>query len=595
MALAKVTTSEAFGKAERPARFLRHLVETALSHDAHNLKESVLGTDVFDRPATWDPRLDPVVRQEATRLRKRLAKYYATAGVEDKVLIGLPVGSYVPVFRQRPAAIVVTAVEPPPVRRRLRWSLPVVVIFLIAAAALSWRSVRLEPSLSIAVLPFLNSSGDPADQYFADGLTDEVADSLARFKSLRVTARSSAALFKKQPRDLVDIARQLHVSHLLEASIERSGEQLNIVASLSRAADGAKIWTDRYQRHTADLSAIQTDLAEAVRGSLGVAAAPGQKRPIPPNDAHDHYLKGRFEAFQATPESNLQAEADYRRAIEIDPDYAPAYAGLASAIWNQNIWANQSPLLEERRKAEELWQKALQVDAGLVAAHSGLAAYAMQYDWDWTRAERELRAVLSAGENSGAESNYAFLCLVLGRRTEAEQHRARANDLDPVSPGSLLNNAQFLLLENRLAEARDEYQKVVSRNNSSNAKLALYSVMAEQGESQAAMKGLLALPQNLASVQMGLAQAKAMAGAREEALRILTPLEEHYRENRMFMNDFAIAYAALGDEANAIEWMAMCLDSREYSAIYIRVDPMFAQMQNNPAFRALKKRMNLDW
>ena len=532
-------------------------------------------------PSGLDRRLDAILSKA---LRKNPEERYASAAEMDADLARYLEGQPVRARRSRklaPLAIVAA------------------VVALSAAAIIGWRfAVRTaasQTSATLAVLPFTNLSADPADQYFSDGLTDEVRDSLARLKALRVIARSSTSLFKKEPRNLRDIGRQLHVSHLLEASVERSGDRVNIVASLVRTSDGARIWTNTYRRQAADLGAIQADLAEGVGSSLGIDASAAVKKYVPPSEAHDLYLKARFEAFQATVKANTQAEEDFRRAIQIDPNYALPYAGLASAIWNQNIFASQSPLLEERRKAEELWQKALEIDSGLEAAHSGLATYAMQYDWDWNRAEREFQAALANGENSSTESNYAVLCIIRGRRAEADRHRQRANDLDPIGARNVSSNAQFLVLEDRLAEATEEYRKMVSRTNGLNAKLLLNSTLAQQGQTDVAIRNLLALPQELPSVQMGLAQAKAMAGAGEEARGILAPLERKYRDSRLFMYDFAVVYAAMGDESSTITWLGRSLDAREGPAIYIPVDPVFAKMQHRPAFRALKKRMDLDW
>jgi TolB-like protein/tetratricopeptide (TPR) repeat protein len=592
-ALDKVAASSAFGTAERPARFLRHLVEAALRGDLYLLKESVLGVDVFERPADWDPREIPVVRQEAARLRKRLARYYETDGAGDKVRIELPVGTYVPVF-QRVGEIPVPR-EPAPAPARAWWPSAAFAMVLLSATAVAWRVTNPPAPVSIAVLPFTNLSGDPADQYFVDGLSDGVTDSLARLKPLRVIARSSANVFRKQPRDLGEIARRLRVSHILEATVERSGDRVAIVASLIRTSDRARIWTNTYRRSTADLAGVQTDLTDGVRSSLGIAGPAAQPPHVPSEEARRVYWKTRFVGSQFTLEANRQAQAGYRRCIEIDPNYAAAYAGLASAIWNLNIQAGVPPVIEDRRKAQELWQKAVEIDPMLASAHSGLAMYAMQYDWDWARAERELKAVLAVGGNAGAENDYATLCLILGRRAEAEQHRQRSHDLDPASPALLMNDADYLNLAGRFAESREEWQQVLTRTKAVRFQLALYDVMASQGQVAEALKGVEGLPQDQPDVQLGLAGAKAAAGARNEARAILAALERHYVEDRLFTSDFAAVYASMGDEANTVKWMERAMDAREGPAMYIRVNPVFAKMQSRPAFRALKKRMNLDW
>src|ERR1035438_1187806 len=207
-ALNQVVTSEAFGKTERPARFLRYLVETALRGEGQLLKENVLGVEVFDRSASWDPRLDPIVRPEAGRLRKRLARYHQNGGAGAEIRIELPVGTYVPVFRRNTVELQPAQV---PVRRPRIRLYAAAGILCVAAAVIALRSFPpRESSVSIAVLPFTNLTADPAYQYFSDGLTDEITDSLARIKELRVIANSSAFQFKGKTVDVREIGRLLN-------------------------------------------------------------------------------------------------------------------------------------------------------------------------------------------------------------------------------------------------------------------------------------------------------------------------------------------------------------------------------------------------
>jgi TolB-like protein/tetratricopeptide (TPR) repeat protein len=599
-ALDKIVSSDAFGRAERPGRFLRHLVESALRGDANCLKESLLGVDVFGRPSDWDPREVPIVRQEAARLRKRLAKYYETDGVTDPIRVELPVGTYVPLFRRELAPAQSDTIVAQPSHRRSLWPYAVAAAIGIACiSAVAWRFLhvsRYDAPVSIAVLPFTNVSGDPADQYFVDGLTDEVTDSLVRLKTLRVNARSSSAVFKNQPRDLKDIARQLRVSHLLEANMERSGDNVNLIATLIRTSDGTRIWTNTYRRSVADLTTIQTDLTEGVRASLGIAAPADRKQHIPPNEAHEYYLKARFEADQMTVAANVLAQQDYRRALEIDPSYAAAYQGLASAIWNRNIWAGERPVPEERRESERLYQKVIELEPDSMPARQSLALFAMQYDWDWQRAEREFRTVVAADRNAAAESHYALLCLIQGRRQDADDHLRRARDIDPLGSLSSSNSLLFFLLEGRYAEAREECRKILDRNpDALNWQVQLNVIDALLGRTATALENLRKLQRKEPAASLSLAWVEATAGHPDEALRIVRTLEPGYQDGKFLMSEYASVYAALGDEPNTVKWLERSMDSREMPAIYIHVAPGLASMQNTPAFHRLKKRMNLDW
>jgi TolB-like protein/Tfp pilus assembly protein PilF len=592
-ALEKIVSSDAFGKAERPARFLRHLVESALRGDLQLLKESVLGVAVFDRTPDWDPREVPVVRQEAARLRKRLARYYETDGQDDEVIIELPVGTYVPVFRRDAVLLQGPAAEAPPVHSR-QWIYVAALVFCIAVAAIAWRATHRPMPLSIAVLPFTNTSNDPADEYFVDGMTEDVNDALARLETLRVVGRSAAAVFRKQPRDLGDIARQLRVSHILEATVERTGDSLNVVASLRRSSDGARIWTNTYRRSVADVSAIQADLAEGVRASLGIAAPAPFQQHVPSPEAHEYYLKARFEGDQISNAANDRSQEYYRRAIELDPEYAQAWEGLSAAIWNRANADGEPFNPAEIRKSEQALEKSIKLDPGLMRAHVGLAMFAMRYDFDWNRAERELQTAESLGSNANTEINYASLCLVLGRRKEADEHFQRSRDLDSLSNQAVLNEVQVLIVEGRIAEARDEILKIAVRSPTNERLQIRLNFMKAWTGSGADLEKLRKWTEKYPHAREFLAAAEAHNGHREEALRLLVPLEQEYLERHIAVYGLASIRAALDDEPNTVKLLDQAIDAREDWALYIPVDTAFAKMRNMPEFHRLKERLGLD-
>jgi TolB-like protein len=455
-ALDAVVKSAAFGKSERPARFLRHLVETALSGEPQLLKETVLGTDVFDRPATWDPRLDPVVRQEAARLRKRLTKYYESAGAQAEIRIELPTGGYVPSFRRttvetQPAKT--SQVDPVSVPKRRVWPYAATAALCVTASVLtSLAFLRHESPTSIAVLPFSNLTADPANQYFSDGLTDEITDSLARLKTLRVIARSSAVQFKGKPVDLREVGRLLNVANVLEGSIERSGDRIKVIAHLERVADGSLRWSNTYERQVSDLFAVQSELAAGIAESLKAAASVPAAKHTPTPEAHDLVMKARYDLQQMTPDALTHAEEELSRAVDLDPEYAAAYLGLGVVQFNRAAAKGSLSQTEgERKRAEQWFHKALELDPDLPSAHAMLAALAMQCDWDWGRAERELRMAVSGSPSATAEGYYAFLLVFRGRFGEAESHIRRMVDLDPFSTATLKKHHLARNLEGRFA------------------------------------------------------------------------------------------------------------------------------------------------
>ena len=251
-------------------------------------------------------------------------------------------------------------------RRPFLWAAACMLVVICASAALWWaRHKAAAAPPSVAVLPFTNANGDPANQYLVDGLTEELTAGLSTAKGITVAVPSAAAPYNKGPRNLPDIGRRLHVSYLVEASMERTGDHLTVVASLERAS-GERVWTNTYQRRSVDLNAIESDLAEGIRGSLGLAKP--ISGPFTPSDkAHDLYLKARFEDDGVTLASNDKARADYRQVLELEPRYAAAYAGLAATFWNRNILAGQNASREDLRQAEAYWRKALELDPGYAA------------------------------------------------------------------------------------------------------------------------------------------------------------------------------------------------------------------------------------
>ena len=602
-ALDSLVASAAFGKAERPSRFLRHLVETSLGGEGHLLKESVLGAEVFGRRASWDPRLDPVVRQEAARLRKRLAHYYETGGAESEVRIELPVGSYVPVFRRKPVEIDTAPIETEhagdaPARRRRGWVYYAAAgILCITGAVIAWRGFSQRESLaSIVVLPFTDLTGDPADQYFSEGLTDEITDSLARIKTLRVMARSSAFQFKGKTVDVREVGRLLGVTNVLEGSVERSGDRVKIIAHLERTSDGSLLWSNTYERKASDLFAVQSELAAGIAGGLRVAAKVPKARHVPNAEAHDFVMKARYDTQQMTTESLTRAETEFQHAIDLDPEYSTAYFGLANAKYDQSAARGSAYRTEvERKSAQQLFQKALELDPDFTDAHAMLAALAMQYDWDWGRAERELQLAAAGPSSVNAEDYYALLLIFRGRFSEAEQHIQRALDRDPYSTAARIDVSVARNLEGRFAQAREisqqmaaEYPKMIGPQG------MIGLTYIEEGHPELALPILRQLKQRFPPAQVFEAMACARAGRREEALRLIRPFEEKYPDPGVAMQWFALVYAFMGDEPNTVKWLERSADRHEFQALNLAVHPVYAPMRNSAGFRALERRMGLN-
>ena len=272
----KILTGRRFAKADRLRRLLRFVAESTLEGRAAEVKESVIGLEVFGRPvASYDPGADPIVRVQAGRLRAKLAEYYEREGSADRLVIDLPKGGYVPSFRVRPAGV-----------RQL-------------PAGIGEDEFALGPTNSVAILPFVNMSSDPENEYFSDGLTEELIHSLAGVPSLRVAARSAAFQFKEMGHDIRKIGHVLGVSRIVEGSVRKAEDTLRITVQLVDVADGSQLWSEKYDRTTGDVLALQDEIAQAIRQALsGRLTQTQRRRPSRGQtgnvEAFDHYLKGRF-------------------------------------------------------------------------------------------------------------------------------------------------------------------------------------------------------------------------------------------------------------------------------------------------------------
>jgi TolB-like protein/Flp pilus assembly protein TadD len=595
-----ILASETFVNAPQLRKFLRYMVERTLQGDTDGLKEYQVGLEVFARNGTYDTRIDPVVRVEARRLRSKLAEYYADQGCNDEIVISLPKGGYVGRFEQRPPSVEPLAAPSltVPVSRRVHPALVVSACIFVGVALLSGFFVLKsshDATPSIAVLPFANLSSDPANQYFADGLTDEITDALSRLKTLRVIARSSAFTFKGKVVDVREVGRQLHVATVLEGSVERYGSRVKIVAQLARASDGSQIWSGTYERQTSDLFSMQSELAAGIAGSLKAAAREARAvNHVPSADAHDHFMKGYYQLELETPESLDRAEQDFQQAIDLDPDYAAAYNGLGAAKFNRAVANLTDRTSAELEASERLLRKALDLDPDLAVARSNLALIAMQYDWDWGRAEREIQTALSSAPSSAAESTYAMLLAYRGRFSEADDHLRRAQDLDPLGVLQLTRSCAIRLTQGRLAQAREECQKITARYPTMiQPAIMANSIYLLEGRPDQALPVFQQMENRYPQVRLFEAMAKARSGQRNEALKLIRPFEENYQNGGVPRQWFALVYGFLGDEKNALLWLERSADLREFQVLNFAVNPVFARMQNNPGFRALKKRMGL--
>src|SRR4051812_23836518 len=370
--LAALLAHPFFSGAERLSSLLRFIVEETLSGRQAQLKEMRIGLDVFGRRAdSYDPGIDPIVRVQMGRLRSKLRAYYSGPGVGERVRIDVPLGSYIPAFTSR--------------------------IKDTAAPSPSTAAVVADP-LRLAVLPIVNMSTDAENQYFCDGLTDELIHHLAQIRRLRVVARTSSFQFRDAARDIREVGRLLDVSKVVEGSVRKSGNRIRVTVQLINVADGCHLWSERYESELSDIFAIHEKIAGAVQRSLqadvlGSNQNPAGSRNPQGIEAYNQYLQGRFQWKKRTEEGLRTALDHFARATELDPTFARAVSGMADCYLMLGMSGAEAP---DRcmPRASEMARRALKLDESSAEAHASLGAVRNCFEWDFRAAEDSYRRAL---------------------------------------------------------------------------------------------------------------------------------------------------------------------------------------------------------
>jgi TolB-like protein len=317
-----------------------------------------------------------------------------------------------------------------------------------------------EPQPSIAVLPFVNMSGDKEQEYFSDGLAEEIINVLAHIRSLRVAGRTSSFFFRGKDVEFSEIGKRLNVGHILEGSVRKAGNRIRVTAQLIKVSDGFHLWSERYDRDLTDIFAIQDEIATAIANALQVklsVSSAAQTRYKPNPDAHEAYLRGRHILLKIRPETLPKAKEYFEEAISLDPEYALAYLDLADYFLVRAI-ASYNPAHEAMPSVRKQAEKALEIDSSFAEAHAMLGIVAGQYNFDWNEAERQFRLAMADDPVSPRIRHwYAFWYLLpLGRTEEALSHALQSVKEDPLSLRNHYGLACCLLAMGRLKEAQSE-------------------------------------------------------------------------------------------------------------------------------------------
>ena len=457
---------------------------------------------------------------------------------------------------------------------------------------------------SIAVLPFVSLGPDPDTEYVSDGITEELINALARVAGLRVAARMSAFAFKGSTADVRDVAARLNVGTVLEGSVRRAGSQLRIAAQLINAADGYHLWSETYDRKLDDLFAVQDELARAIAGKLAhtllpVATAPLVKPATSSMPAYLLYLRGKHYLAKRTEEGFRKAINCFDVAIESDPTYAPAHAGLANAyiLFGFDEYRGLPPeLAMPRGKAAA--ERALELDVTLAEAHAALGWVSLFYEWDWAAAEREFQRAIAMQANLAVGHHwYGLYLMAMGRAAESIAEMQRALALDPLFPIVSTNLGRAYGFAGRFEEAVAHLRRTLEMDpDFVPAQFELARVLGLQGqfvEARTVCRSARAGAPDSVRPLVATAWVEARAGAAHVARAVLAELDE--RAKRQYVPQYYVAatYAALGDRDCAFEHLTTACDGRTGYAPFLRVELMFEALRDDPRFEALRKRIGL--
>jgi len=605
--LDKLLLSRAFAHAGRLSKLLRFTVEQTIQGQGDHLKEYLLGLQVFGRDEKFDPRIDPVVRVEAHRLRARLKEYYQNEGRTDPLRIEFPKGGYAPVFRKQPAPT--RGIER--IRSWIRSSrglktLALAGLLLVAGAVGYWVAAvwgRVPPAgSSILVLPFEDVSPLRDQEYFCNGMTEELVNALAKVEGLRLVSRTSASQFRGKAIDVRKVGQQLNAGMVLEGSVRKEGARLRITARLVKVADGYNVWSGNYEREMTQVFALQEEISRAIVNALRIRlVGEGGKRLIRQQtgslDAYNSYLKGRYHWGKRT-EGGLKTSIEhFGQAIAAEPGYAAAHAGLADSYALLASYGVLPPR-DAMPKAKAAALKALALDETLAEAHASLGFVLSFYDWDWPAAEREYaRAIELDPGYPTAHQWYSGLLRAVGRLDEALNEMKRAQDLDPLSLAAGRDMGRIFRSSRQNDRAIEQYRKVLELDpNFPSAYLHLGMAYEEKHmykEAVAAFEKARSLPGGNPLILGALGHGYAVSGNRREAQKLLEELRNLSARRYVSPISRALIYIGLGDKERAFEWLDRAREDHDPWLAWLKADPIFDGLRNDPRFAVLLKTVGL--
>jgi TolB-like protein/DNA-binding winged helix-turn-helix (wHTH) protein/Flp pilus assembly protein TadD len=486
------------------------------------------------------------------------------------------------------------------------WKISAFVLLLLLVSLAAWKfHSSNRPSLairSLAVLPLESLSSDASQDYFADGMTDELISDLGQISALRVISRTSVMPYKRTRKPLPQIARELNVDAVVEGTVLRSGDQVRITAQLIEASADKHLWSQSYQGELRDTLALQNQVARAIADQIRINVNPQEQAALKSvkvvnPEAYESFLKGRYFWNKRTADSLRVALAYFSQAIDEDPKYAPAYSGLAdtTALLGDWQYAVMNPT-EALPKAKAAAIKALELDGALGEAHNSLAFCLDGFDWDFDAAGKEFRRAIELNPSyATAHHWYAWHLSLLGRYDEAIAEMRKAENLDPLSLIINADLAELLVLAHSYDESIRQSRKTIEMDPNfalaHNQLAQAYLQKHMNDEAVAELQKAAELSGGSPTVLANLARAYAASGKRGEAIKLLNELKKRSNSIYSHGSEIAVIYAALGDTDQAMSWLEKGYEERFNPGVLLR--PGFDPLRSDPRFEDLVRRIGL--
>jgi TolB-like protein/DNA-binding winged helix-turn-helix (wHTH) protein len=451
---------------------------------------------------------------------------------------------------------------------------------------------------SIAVLPLENLSGDPEQEYFADGMTDALITNLGKIKALRVISRTSVMRFKQTTKPLPEVGRALNVDAVVEGTVQRSGNRVRITANLLYAPTDRHLWAETYERELGDVLALQGDVARAIADQIRISVTPQEElslrhaRPVNP-EAYEAYLKGMQYWYRLTPQDIDSALEYFELALKEDPNYAPAHSGVA-LVWIGRQQMGYTAPREAGPKAKAAALKAIELDNTLAQAHSSLATVNCFYEWDWAGADVEFKRAIELNPNyPDARALYSHCLMCMKRSEEGMAEIQRALELDPLNAFFRAFYAVDLHIPGRYDEAIAQFHKALRTSPELPfAHWELSCIFFTKGLCEESLAEVKAYYAGDREMEEALTQGYEQSGYSGAMRRAADIRAARSRKTYVLPCDVAMLYVWAGEKAQALEWLKKGFEVRDPNMPYINVDPTYDRLRSDPRFQDLLRRMN---